>query len=398
MSRGLIGKYLMKPSVCIAVLAAVLVAVFLSHGTCYAQGESHGCAICGHPPEPPWHYPDCPYYGRGLDDEIEDDDDWTSPEPVYKGPTPEEIEAQKKQQAIQRACELNDQGLAYLDQKNYQKAVECFEKALALYKHKNIEKNLKDAQGYLAAERHEQSLAESEKKVNQMLENLAEDLSAEQSSTASADDFDFKEVGKPGDSKGTQSSTTTDSTSQIGVAGTVSGGVFILQPDGTKKRVTAGMPIDFKSKVLTDSTGRLQIMLLDETAFTVGPNSEMLLDEFVYDPSTQAGKVRAKVTKGIFRYITGKIPRKKPSDVQIGMPTGLIGIRGTDVVISQDDKGDSWTLYLREGELEITPVSADKAWHVKGAQVVVIDSLGIGTIAPLSEHQWRAVLKTLGQR
>jgi hypothetical protein len=395
MSRGLIAKYLRKPSVCIAVLATVLFAVFLFHGTCYAEGESHGCAICGHPPEPPWHYPGCPYYDGGLDDEIKDDDRQPPPpRPIYPDRTKQNLEQQKKN----RAYELNDQGLAYLDQKNYQKAVECFKKALALSYHENIEKNLKLAQEYLADERHTQSLAESEKKVNQMLDSLAEDLGADRPTTASADDLDFKEAGESRYSKGTKSSTTADSTSQIGVAGAVSGGVYIVQADGTKKRVTAGMPIDFKSKVLTDSSGRLQIMLLDETVFTVGPNSEMVLDEFVYDPSTQSSKVRAKVLKGIFRYITGKIPRKKPSDVQINIPACAVGIRGTDVVISQDDKEDSWTLYLREGELEVTPVSTDKAWHVKGAQVVVIDSSGIGTIAPLSEREWKAVLKTLGQR
>jgi tetratricopeptide (TPR) repeat protein len=210
MSRGLIAKYLGKSSVCISVcivvLAAGLLAVFFFHGTCSAQGESHGCAICGHPPEPPWHYPDCPYYDGGLDDDINDDRQPPPPKPIL----PDRTKQDREQQKINQACELNDQGLSYLNQKNYQKAVECFKKALALYNHKNIENNLKRAQEYLAEERHKQSLAEAEEKVNQMLDSLAEDLDADQPTTASADDLDFKEVGESRYSKGTESSAPVD--------------------------------------------------------------------------------------------------------------------------------------------------------------------------------------------
>ena len=45
--------------------------------------------------------------------------------------------------------------------------------------------------------------------------------------------------------------------------------------------------------VTTKADSRLQVMLLDETVFTVGPESDMVLDEFVYDPSTNAGKITA---------------------------------------------------------------------------------------------------------
>ncbi|TPW21261.1 MAG: RTX toxins and related Ca2+-binding protein, partial [Elusimicrobia bacterium] len=48
-----------------------------------------------------------------------------------------------------------------------------------------------------------------------------------------------------------------------------------------------------------------------------------------YDPSTDAGKVSAQVTKGVFRFVTGKVARKKPDGMKVKLPVGTIGIRGT---------------------------------------------------------------------
>ena len=46
---------------------------------------------------------------------------------------------------------------------------------------------------------------------------------------------------------------------------------------------------------------------------------------------TDSGKVTASVAKGVFRFITGKIARKKPEDMTVRLPTATIGIRGTIV-------------------------------------------------------------------
>ncbi|MBI5629884.1 MAG: FecR domain-containing protein [Elusimicrobia bacterium] len=120
---------------------------------------------------------------------------------------------------------------------------------------------------------------------------------------------------------------------RIGVAAAVHGLVQATAPGQSVGRIVqSGRPLYQNDHVTTDAQGRLQVMLLDETVFTLGPNSDMVLDEFVYDPVTDAGKVTARITKGAFRFVSGKIARKKPSNVQIKLPVGTIGIRGTIVV------------------------------------------------------------------
>lgn len=118
----------------------------------------------------------------------------------------------------------------------------------------------------------------------------------------------------------------------IGVAAAVRGAVSARAPGAPAGRVVgSGKPVFLNDHVATGPDARLQILLLDETTFTIGPNSDMVLDEFVYDPASGAGKVTAEITKGAFRFVTGKVARRKPEDMQVKIPVGTIGIRGTMV-------------------------------------------------------------------
>lgn len=123
----------------------------------------------------------------------------------------------------------------------------------------------------------------------------------------------------------------------IGVAAAVRGSIRATAPGQTVGReVTSGKPVFLNDHVTTGAGARMQILLLDETTFTIGPNSDMVLDEFVYDPNTGAGKVSASITKGVFRFVTGKVAQRDPSDMKVRLPVGTIGIRGTMVEGSVD--------------------------------------------------------------
>jgi hypothetical protein len=117
---------------------------------------------------------------------------------------------------------------------------------------------------------------------------------------------------------------------RIGGAGAVRGSVNAIAPNGTVGRIVeSGKPIYLNDHITTKADSRLQVMLLDETVFTMGPDSDMVLDEFVYDPNSNAGKVTARLTKGVFRFVSGKVARQGPDRMKINVPTGTMGIRGT---------------------------------------------------------------------
>jgi hypothetical protein len=82
----------------------------------------------------------------------------------------------------------------------------------------------------------------------------------------------------------------------------------------------------------TGTDGLLQVQLLDNTVFSLGASSAITVDEFVYDPATDDGKVKASVVKGVFRVVSGKVAHKKPENMVLNFPVGSMGFRGTDVV------------------------------------------------------------------
>ena len=94
--------------------------------------------------------------------------------------------------------------------------------------------------------------------------------------------------------------------------------------------ISIGQSVVFNEEINTDATGLVQVLLLDGTTFTVGPNSRIVIDEFVYNPATGEARVVASVTKGAFRFIGGQTSRK-PGGATINTPVGTIGIRGAMV-------------------------------------------------------------------
>ena len=112
--------------------------------------------------------------------------------------------------------------------------------------------------------------------------------------------------------------------------------------------VESGKPLFLNDHVTTDMAGKLQVMLLDETVFTLGPNSDMVLDEFVYDPANGSGKVAARVTKGVFRFVTGKVAQRDPANMRVKLPVGTLGIRGT-MAIGAVEGGKETAILLGPG-------------------------------------------------
>ncbi len=144
---------------------------------------------------------------------------------------------------------------------------------------------------------------------------------------------------------------------RIGAIAANKGEFTIENLDGsrfTQADSVAGAAVGIGTRITTGPTGHLQVLLLDETVFTIGPNGDMVLDDFVYDPDTSVGKLAARVTKGIFRFVTGKVARKNPASMKVTLPVGTIGIRGTDFESSIDADGSGY-IKLFSGKLEITP-------------------------------------------
>ncbi|WP_428249885.1 FecR domain-containing protein [Ferrovibrio sp.] len=117
----------------------------------------------------------------------------------------------------------------------------------------------------------------------------------------------------------------------IGVAAAVNPDAAGTPPQMQKRLIEVGTNMLKDEKVETGPNGQVQLLFNDGSAISIGPNSEMVLDTFVYDPAKGTGQMAVSVAKGTFRFIGGKISKENPVQIKAGSAT--MGIRGGVVVI-----------------------------------------------------------------
>lgn len=118
---------------------------------------------------------------------------------------------------------------------------------------------------------------------------------------------------------------------KVGVSAAVRGQVFVRSGGTEQERAQVAQNILLRDEVLTKRQSALQILLLDESTFTVGENCEMIIDRFVYDPDRGTGEMSGQVLKGAFRFVSGRIGKANPTRANITTPSATIGIRGTSL-------------------------------------------------------------------
>jgi hypothetical protein len=142
-----------------------------------------------------------------------------------------------------------------------------------------------------------------------------------------------------------------------------------------------GSKIYFGDSIITEAASTAQILLMDQTTLTIGESSELVMDEFVYDPQTKIGKFVSSVKIGTVKIITGEISKTNPDNLEIKTPTGSIGARGTEfaVVTESDTKstvvllgpGVNNTLGMVPGNLRVTDGNINIDITQPGFQTVV---------------------------
>lgn len=135
----------------------------------------------------------------------------------------------------------------------------------------------------------------------------------------------------------------------IGNAAGVMGQVKAVDRAEIGRVVVGGQPVYLGDKVVTDAESQLQIILRDETVFTIGPNSAIVIDQFVYDEATGAGEISANILQGVFRFITGKISGRNPGKMKVHLPLGTIGVFGT-IVAGRTTEHDAVVVLMGPGE------------------------------------------------
>lgn len=118
----------------------------------------------------------------------------------------------------------------------------------------------------------------------------------------------------------------------VGVTSAVNQDAKARLPGKATKTIALGDAVIRNQVIDTSGEGLVQVLLADGTAFTVGPNSSLVIDSFVYDPDAGTARVSASLSKGFMRFIGGRTS-KTPGGATITTPIGTAGIRGAVVDI-----------------------------------------------------------------
>ena len=137
----------------------------------------------------------------------------------------------------------------------------------------------------------------------------------------------------------------------IGVAAAVNKNTTDLTLEEERKLVEAGYKIIQNHTIETDRIGKAQMLLIDGTAFTVGPNSSVTLDRFIYNPETAEGSLEV-TSRGLLRLVGGKVTKKKPAIIKTNSAT--VGIRG-GITIVESVNQKTTAAFIYGEEMRVTP-------------------------------------------
>ena len=107
------------------------------------------------------------------------------------------------------------------------------------------------------------------------------------------------------------------------------------------------------------SNGRMAITFLDDSIVKLTEHSQLLIDEYIYDPDPSKSKMALTFGLGTARFITGKLNQIDKKNIQLKTPTANIAIRGTDFTATVDELGRSLIILLPDslgfssGEIEV---------------------------------------------
>ncbi|HEX2115821.1 MAG TPA: FecR domain-containing protein [Alphaproteobacteria bacterium] len=139
---------------------------------------------------------------------------------------------------------------------------------------------------------------------------------------------------------------------RVGVTSAVNPSAAGTPPGADTRQLTVGSDIIFRERLITTTDGQAQILFLDQSSLLIGPNSTVVIDEFVYDPATNKGNIAATLTQGSFRYIGGKLSKQGAATLKT--PVATLGIRGSDVTVGYDAASRSMNVVTTHGLASLT--------------------------------------------
>jgi hypothetical protein len=117
---------------------------------------------------------------------------------------------------------------------------------------------------------------------------------------------------------------------------TIKGTVSIVRQDRVVS-AKSGEKI-FRGDILrTGADGSLGVIFKDDAVLSLGPNSELIIDDFLFSPAEGKLSFMTRMLKGTAAYLSGIIGKLSPQSIRFETPVASVGIRGTKFLVKVEE-------------------------------------------------------------
>ena len=181
---------------------------------------------------------------------------------------------------------------------------------------------------------------------------------------------------------------------EIGVTAAVRPNVHGTPPDQETRILTVGTDLYADESVITSKQGQTHLLFVDGSTLSMGPGSEVTLDHFVYDPDRKAGELVVSASKGLLRFVGGRISKTRP--VLIKTPSSVIGIRGGIALIQVGDADTPAAVTMLYGQEAFMERNGQRQTVTRpGYRIVETQDGGIEEPKPATQEELTQELQTL---
>ncbi len=184
---------------------------------------------------------------------------------------------------------------------------------------------------------------------------------------------------------------------RIGVTTTVNDATNVQAAAGGDRILAVGDDVFSRDTIVTDGTGQTHLLFLDQSTLTVGPNAEVLIDEFVYNPQAgdDLGRLAISVNQGVMRFVGGALSNTE-DQVEITTPTATLAIRGGIVVVLvQGGTGDTQVIFVFGDFVDVTGPGGQTETIRRRGYAVTVSPDGVSEPEPAPPEAIDAVLGAL---
>ncbi len=133
------------------------------------------------------------------------------------------------------------------------------------------------------------------------------------------------------------------------------------------RQLKAADSVFFEEGIITQTDSASKIHFIDDTFLTVGPDSHITLDAFVYDPESKNSRMVVNATLGVARFVTG---RMGSTAYQIKTPTATIGVRGTILTLTVEENGAT-SAVVEDGSITVQGQTGEPVEVAEGLSTTV---------------------------